>query len=246
MKKFRIDRMVLMKKKGSYPEQKNIDGIGYTLIRKRIKNAYIHIKPPDGSVLVTAPLRMGDTEINSFVSSRREWIYKNVQRMKNISQNKEEELKNSRVVYLWGKPYILEIRENCKKNSYEISDLWIRLYIKVGEDDGAVERILRKMYADKLKEALRERIPFWEEKTGMKCSSWSVRYMTSRWGSCNIRTHKLNFNTRLAEKDAKYLEYVILHELAHTRAADHGKRFKAILDLYMEDWRQIRRELNHT
>ena len=221
----------------------NIDGIDVSLKKKKIRNAYIYIKPPEGSVYLSAPLRMTMTEIERFVRSKREWILRTSEKMRSMSFLENSGVKNGDTVYIWGKPYIITCEEGAAKNSIDMSDIFVRLSFKGEYKAEMAERLLRKMYASQLKERLAQRIPAWEEKTGLKCSSWSVRYMTSRWGSCNIATHKINFSTRLAEKDPVCLEYVVLHELAHTKVADHGERFKRLLDLYMEDWRQIRKKL---
>ena len=34
-------------------------------------------------------------------------------------------------------------------------------------------------------------LPLWSELTGLVPSEWTVRSMTSRWGSCNTRTKKI-------------------------------------------------------
>ena len=67
--------------------------------------------------------------------------------------------------------------------------------------------------------------------------------MKTRWGTCNTKTKKIWLNVRLAEHPAECLEYVILHELAHTRVPNHGADFKAILTEYMPDWRTVKRRL---
>ena len=68
--------------------------------------------------------------------------------------------------------------------------------------------------------------------------------MTSRWGSCNTRTKKINLNLQLVRYPLQCLEYVILHELAHLRVHGHGADFKAILDRFMPDWKTRRKLLN--
>ena len=40
--------------------------------------------------------------------------------------------------------------------------------------------------------------------------------MKTRWGSCNPRTKKLWFSVGLVEKPDECIEYVVLHELAHS------------------------------
>ena len=80
-------------------------------------------------------------------------------------------------------------------------------------------------------------LPKWEETTGLKCDSWHVRYMTSRWGSCIPEKRRICFNLQLADKSDGCLEYVILHELLHLRYRGHGDDFKNDLAGYMPEWK---------
>lgn len=70
-----------------------------------------------------------------------------------------------------------------------------------------------------------------------------VREMKSRWGSCNIRTHTITFNTRLAEKPQAAIEYVILHEYVHFLHADHQAGFHAEMARLMPDYKARRKLL---
>ena len=234
-----------MKSSSIYDEYKlDIYGIKLKVIKKRIKNAYIYVKPPDGEVLLTAPKRMSMAEIEKFVLSKRDWIIKNQNKIKSRPQPMSHELKDGEVIYVWGKPYIIKIYENTGKNGFDISEIFVNLRFRNFCDAQIKGKLIRSMYASLLKEKISERLPVWEERTGLRCSSWGVRYMTTRWGSCNYLTNKLLFSTQLALKDPKFTDYVILHELAHTKVPSHGDDFKAILNQYMDDWKDKRRELN--
>lgn len=63
-------------------------------------------------------------------------------------------------------------------------------------------------------------------------------------GSCNTEKKKLWFNLQLAQKPIECLEYVILHELLHLKERTHNSVFISYMDLYMKDWRAVRKELN--
>lgn len=94
-----------------------------------------------------------------------------------------------------------------------------------------------------LKARIAARLPQIEAATGLRSNGWTVRKMTTRWGSCNTRTHHLNFSLMLADQPDDLLDYVIVHELVHTKVADHGPRFKAYMDKLMPDWRARQRRL---
>lgn len=68
--------------------------------------------------------------------------------------------------------------------------------------------------------------------------------MTTRWGTCNVKTCKIWLNLQLAKKPIDCLEYVILHELAHLEVKNHNEQFIAIMDRHMPNWREIRKKLN--
>lgn len=64
-----------------------------------------------------------------------------------------------------------------------------------------------------------------------------VRKMQTRWGSCNHAKGYLNFSLSLIERDPRFVEYVVLHELAHLIHANHGADFYALIAQIMPDFR---------
>ncbi len=64
-----------------------------------------------------------------------------------------------------------------------------------------------------------------------------VRKMQTRWGSCNHIKGYLNFSLSLIERDWRFVEYVVLHELAHLIHANHGADFYALIAQIMPDFR---------
>lgn len=103
---------------------------------------------------------------------------------------------------------------------------------------------LVKRYREILRPKLEEYLAFWEGQTGLHPERWQIRDMKTRWGSCNPRTKKLWFSVGLAEKPDECIEYVVLHELAHLKIANHGADFKAFLTHFMPDWRVRQKQLN--
>lgn len=73
---------------------------------------------------------------------------------------------------------------------------------------------------------------------GRKIARVRVRKMQTRWGSCNHAKGYLNFSLSLIERDRRFVEYVVLHELAHLVHANHGADFYALIAQIMPDFRE--------
>lgn len=77
----------------------------------------------------------------------------------------------------------------------------------------------------------------------LPCNTIKVKLMTSRWGSCSVRNN-INLNARVAGLPPHLMDYVLLHELVHTRVKNHGPGFWKLLETTLgEDPRKLAREL---
>lgn len=74
-----------------------------------------------------------------------------------------------------------------------------------------------------------QRVAVLAQKCGFDYAAVRIKNMTSRWGSCSARKN-LNFSLHLMRVDSKFIDYVILHELCHTREMNHGPDFWALLE----------------
>lgn len=69
-----------------------------------------------------------------------------------------------------------------------------------------------------------------------------VRAMRSRWGSLS-RAGSMTLNVNLVRAPRSCIEYVVVHELCHTRHRDHNARFFSLLRQLMPDWEQRKCQL---
>jgi hypothetical protein len=70
----------------------------------------------------------------------------------------------------------------------------------------------------------------------------TIRNQKTLWGSCS-HDNNINLNINLVRLRQELIDYVMLHELVHTRQKNHGKRFWATLDTYTGDAKKLAREL---
>ena len=64
-----------------------------------------------------------------------------------------------------------------------------------------------------------------------------VRDMTSRWGSCSLKTGTLCFARRLCVMPPPAQEYVVVHEFCHFAHPDHSPAFWAAVEKALPDYR---------
>lgn len=72
----------------------------------------------------------------------------------------------------------------------------------------------------------------------------SIRNQKTRWGSCSSNNN-ISLNMRIVQLPPKLMDYIILHELVHTRIRNHSLNFWEELGKLIQDPKQIDRELNH-
>lgn len=83
----------------------------------------------------------------------------------------------------------------------------------------------------------------WAPVLGVVPGTLAYRNMKSRWGSCQPSTGRICINTRLALYPLECLEYVVVHELCHLREGGHTKRFWALVESCLPDYRSAKKLL---
>ena len=78
--------------------------------------------------------------------------------------------------------------------------------------------------------------------TGLKYNNVKITSAEKRFGSCNSKGN-ICFSYRLMLYPEAAREYVILHELAHTKEMNHSKRFYSIIERFMPDYKARKRLL---
>ena len=72
---------------------------------------------------------------------------------------------------------------------------------------------------------------------GVSYEKVSINSAKTRFGSCSSRK-TLNFSYRLALYPYEAIEYVCVHELAHLTEMNHSKKFWAIVEKYLPDYKE--------
>lgn len=211
-------------------------GADVCVVRKPQKNMYLTVRP-DGTLRVTCPPRTSDREIEAFVVERADWLRR---RLAQVARHSPEiQLVTGERTPLWGRLLELSVRT---ARPFGVSVSGETLILSAPEGSTREERaaLLERFYRA---QTTRAALPFlrrWQPVLGVAAAEIVVRDMSSRWGSCNVSTGRVCLNLRLARKQPRCLEYVVVHELCHLLVPDHSARFWARVAACLPDWHETR------
>jgi predicted metal-dependent hydrolase len=89
-------------------------------------------------------------------------------------------------------------------------------------------------------EELRWAVRHWAARIGVKPPQVHLREMRRKWASISL-VGRLTLNTELIDLPKELGEFVIVHELVHRLAPNHGRVFKSFMHAYLPDW-EVREE----
>jgi len=81
------------------------------------------------------------------------------------------------------------------------------------------------------------------EQHGFSYNKVSVRNQKTRWGSCSSKNN-ISLNMNLVRLPDEMIDYVLLHELVHTRIKNHSHEFWAELDKLVGDAKGMGKKIN--
>ncbi len=213
--------------------------IEYEIVRSKIKNLYIHVR--DNKVIVKAPIKMKQSEIEDIVDRKKKWIYEK------INQNVVENYKDGNTVKILGKDFLLQVqflkdikpilelnesdvvislpleRKN-RNNTQIIKDLINNLYMKIAEKEVAMAMMVVTRIV------------------GIKANKYRIKRLKTAWGTCT-QNKNITINSELMKYDRQVIQYVVLHEICHLKYMNHSKEFWNMVEKYMKDYKEVRSRL---
>lgn len=106
----------------------------------------------------------------------------------------------------------------------------------------AYNRIPRRIERWEDDEAMRWSVGQWSTRLGVKEPQVRFQMLDAQWGTITP-SGWLTLDPALLRMPKKLGEYVIVHELVHLLAPNHGRLFKLFLHAYLPDWEAREREL---
>ncbi|MDR2506904.1 MAG: M48 family metallopeptidase [Candidatus Accumulibacter sp.] len=136
----------------------------------------------------------------------------------------------------------LRVHLACGDNRVDWGDPFpstVTLFLRSPRDAAAV---LEKSLRERARDLFAERLARYAERLEVDVPPLAISNARTRWGCCSLKTG-IRLNWRLLHFPLRLIDYVVVHELAHLREMNHGKRFWAIVGGALPEYRALREEL---
>lgn len=215
-----------------------VEGIGeVTIFRRRgLKNLRISLGQ-NGKVRLSIPWYVSQKTGIKYLLSKKDWITDHRPSVITEWQNGQkltDEYKLS----------LLDSAQSKISSKLGQDELIINLPKNYNTDQKhkAVSRVVKKFLRTESERLL---IPLTREAAksyGFEVKSIQIKHLKSRWGSCNHKK-EITLNAMLLTLPDELIEYVIIHELSHTRHLNHSKDFWKEVERILPKYKTYRKSL---
>lgn len=216
-----------------------IDDIGRVRIfrRKGLKNIRITIAY-DGIIRLSVPWYIPKSVGINYLRSKKEWIKKHHNPANSRSWEDGQDITEG---------HILKIHHYEKKKvTSKLSGTTLNVFLPAGQEKSRTQDSIKKCIKKFLKsKSEKELLPMFNDlakKNGFEVKEIRFKNFKTRWGSCS-QDKIISLNVCLIRLPGRLAEYVMIHELAHTRHLNHSPRFWQEVGIMMPDYKERRKEL---
>lgn len=195
-----------------------------TLVKnRRSKNIKISVKP-DRSVWVSFPFYVSSTEASQFVMKNIEWI---------TGQQQKFDIKKSKIEAgrFQTKLHTVQIIE-ATENKTRINNDFIEISLADLNSElsrNYLENVIVGIYRYEAKKLLPPKLTELALKNGFQFNKITIRNNKRNWGSCSSKNN-ISLNLQMMKLPDELIDYILLHELVHTKIKNHGPFFWQKLD----------------
>jgi len=213
---------------------------------KRANRINISIRPVRG-IRVAVPYGFSFKQAEAIFKKNISWVRKKLVKIKEIEDRQplfglSGQVETNR--------HRLKIICNGSENiSRKIRGTDYYLYIPEGPDikddsiQSAIRSVLIEIYRSEAKDYLPARVNELAREHGFQYNRVYIKCQKSLWGSCSGKLN-INLNLNLMRIPQKLRDYIIFHELVHTKIPNHSQKFWRKLAEYIENPRQKDKQLN--
>ena len=216
--------------------------ITYTIVHSR-RRTVSFIVNRNGELVVRAPHRVSNAEIERMVQEKSAWILRALEKTSKQRRVKKEFIDGELFWYL-GEQLPLRVSTPYHRNKVETSAESLDLFVTLPKPSEArIKKLFEDFYKKQAKLVLEQRAVELAKVMGLRFNRISIRSSTTRWGSCSSLGN-INFSWRLVMAPPTIIDYVVIHELSHLAHKNHSQKFWDLVGSYYPNHKNARKWLN--
>lgn len=188
----------------------------------------------DGEIVVNAPLRLPQREIDGFLHKHADWIGA---RLLAARAHRFEWRDGAQLPWLGGN---LQLRLLDQPGPARARRDGACLLCNAAPEQAAI--LVPRWYQRQARVLLAERLAHHAARAGLAMPPLRLSNARTRWGSLSAKG-MVSLNWRLLKAPVEAIDYVICHELAHFRQRNHSSAFWREVAVLYPGWEKIRGEL---
>jgi predicted metal-dependent hydrolase len=226
-------------------KQVSIAGIGTVTLYKRRGNRSMRLSvDARGEVRVSMPPWLPYKAGEQFALGRAAWI------TSNRTHAKSETLQHGQLIgkahRLVFEPYLDQPDSARVHSRIARNEIRVRYPASFGAEHQDVQAAAHKASIRALRlegeTLLPQRLQTLATQTGYTYNEVQIKLLKSRWGSCTSR-QEIALNLFLMQLPWHLIDYVLVHELVHTKVMRHGEPFWAEFERHVPQAKKLRREI---
>ena len=217
----------------------NGEAIPYQL--ERTKRRTVGLKISATGLVIHAPRRISQTQLESLLLPKANWIRKKLEAQ---LANKIEALQwqNGEHLLWLGNDISLEVKQDNHNKTLTFEAGVLTLTQTNVNDIATIKRKVVQWYQKQALPDFARRLEILSAKLGVPTPQFFLSNAKSRWGSCNSRK-EIRLNWRLMLAPPHIINYVICHELAHLKEMNHSAKFWGVVGSIYPDYKQAEKDL---
>ena len=213
--------------------------IAYHLERRSRKT--VGLKINQQGLIVHAPKRLSQTELERMLLSKAAWIVKKLEAQQ-ANQLEKFSWQDGASLLLLGNEITLSVRLDAVNRALEYMPGIICVALPSPDNQNSIARKVLQWYKKQALTDFTRRVALLAAKLDVSVPPVLLSSARSRWGSCNSRG-EVRLNWRLLQAPPHIINYVVAHELAHLKEMNHSARFWAIVERIYPDYKNAEKEL---
>ncbi len=202
----------------------------YKIQKSKRRSLALQITPA-GELIVKTPLHLPERLIDKFLNEHEDWIKEKLEKIKKRPKTPSHTYANGDIFLFLGQEVKLQVGD-FKEISVSNGSLFFPIGLLF-----RIQKEIENFYIREARQLITSQTEKFAKEMGTSFREITFSDTRSQWGRCTV-DNRLQFSWRLIMAPLLTLNYVVIHELAHTAEKNHSRAFWSTVRKYTPSYKQ--------